>query len=420
MNRASIPLFSLLVLGWTSHAKAYASAEVFSTESYQYGRFEASIEFVSGSGVVGSYFLWKDGSEEEGAFWNELDFETVDSDCQLKTNAYYGQPAAVHSQAATVAPVCGALHTFAYEWTPDYVAWLVDGAEVRRETGEAAAAYRDNAAEGMQLRFNIWPGDASFGGTFDPNLLPVYQRVDWVQYSSYNGSAFSLEWREDFSGDAIPAGWELGNWDSPKGLSTHSQLNVGVVDGFLVLALTADDAQGVPGFTPPADTGGQGGTAGSGGTDPTGGATGGGAGGNGGGNTSTNATASVTGAAGSSTSGTDSVTTSSVGSATAGGTATMGGTSQSGTTTTSVATTATNGTAMSSTATGSTGGPTTGDATVLGGTNGSGAGPTESSEGGCACRAAGARPISRVPSSLGGFVLFALGALLRIRRRSEL
>jgi len=260
---------TLCILAWSAHSHAYASAEILTTQAYQYGRFEASVEFPSGSGVVGSFFLWKDGSEVEGTFWNELDIEVIGAGCELHTNAYYGNPAAIHSRTEATPGLCGASHTYAYEWTPDYIAWFVDGAEIRRETGDTADAYRENTADGMQLRFNIWPGDSSFGGTFDPSLLPVYQYIDWVQYSSYDGSKFVVEWREDFDANAIPSDWNLGDWDSPKGLSTHSIENAGVVDGVLVLALTADDAQGIPGVDP--GTGGQGGTGGTGGSEPTGG-----------------------------------------------------------------------------------------------------------------------------------------------------
>src|SRR5690606_17390248 len=123
--RISTLVCALFVFGWSAPAHAYASAEILTTDAYQYGRFEASIEFPSGSGVIGSFFLWKDGSEVEGTFWNELDFETLGIDCHLETNAYYGDPAQVHVQQAALAPVCGAFHTYTYEWTPDYVAWLV-------------------------------------------------------------------------------------------------------------------------------------------------------------------------------------------------------------------------------------------------------------------------------------------------------
>jgi len=244
-NLLALP-WAVLVLAWGASAQAISSAELYTTQSYQYGRFEARIRFASGSGVVGAFFLWKDGSELDGTFWNELDFEKVDADCRLETNAFYGDPAAVHVERPSItADLCSDFHTYSYEWTPEYLAWFVDEVEIRRATGETATAYRDNATEGMQLRFNIWPGDASYGGVFDPSILPVYQYVDWVAYSSYTNGSFELAWREDFEADSLPSGWALGSWASPKNLSVHSTQNVGVVDGVAVLALTADEAQGI-------------------------------------------------------------------------------------------------------------------------------------------------------------------------------
>ncbi len=241
---------ALAATAWGTQANATKSAELYTTTSYQYGRFEASVRFPAGSGVVGAFFLWKDGSEVEGTFWNELDIEKVGADCALDTNAFYGNPERVHTMEIPVTvDLCGGFHTYAYEWTPEYIAWFLDGAEIRRETGETAAAYAENAAAGMQIRFNIWPGNASFGGVFDPSILPVYQQIDWVQYSSYVNGGFELAWREDFDAGTAPAGWAEGTWDSAKGLSTHSPSNVLFADGFAVLALTDDAGTGIGGAT---------------------------------------------------------------------------------------------------------------------------------------------------------------------------
>src|SRR5688572_5677743 len=114
ISRFSTLVCVVVILGWSAPARGYASAELLIAESYQYGRFEASIEFPDGSGVIGAFFLWKDGSEVEGTFWNELDFETLGLDCHLETNAYYGNPAQYHVEQAAGAPLCGAFHTFAY------------------------------------------------------------------------------------------------------------------------------------------------------------------------------------------------------------------------------------------------------------------------------------------------------------------
>jgi hypothetical protein len=232
-------------------ASATKSAELYTSESYGFGRVAARIRFAAGDGVISSLFLWKDGSEISGTFWNELDFEKVGADCHIETNPLYGNPAAVHPQRhALDADPCKEFHTYAYEWTPESIAWFVDDVEIRRETGATATAFAENAPEGMQIRFNVWPGNASFGGNFDPSILPVHQYVDWVEFSSYADGQFTLEFREEFDGDALPAGWLKGSWASPKNLSTHDPRNVNLVDGYAVLSLTADDAVGAGGARP--------------------------------------------------------------------------------------------------------------------------------------------------------------------------
>ncbi len=250
LRHAAALACAVAATAWGARANATKSAEFYTTTPYTYGRFEASIRFPAGSGVVGAFFLWKDGSELEGVFWNELDMEKVGAECKLDTNAFYGDPEKVHTkEIPTTLDLCGGFHTYAYEWTPEYIAWFLDGTEIRRETGETAAAYAQNATEGMQIRFNIWPGDASFGGVFDPIILPVYEQIDWVQYSSYASGTFQLAWREDFTANTAPTGWTQGNWDSPKGLSTHSPDNVTFADGYATLALTADAEAGAGGTT---------------------------------------------------------------------------------------------------------------------------------------------------------------------------
>ena len=186
MNRFG--LASLCLLGAFLPARASfatKSAELYTTAAYGYGRYETRIRFAAGDGVVSAFFLWKDGSEKPGTFWNELDYEKIGATCQLQTNALYGNPSANHTTKPTVnADLCGGFHTYSCEWTADYIAWSLDGQEVRRETGETAAAFAQNASTGMQIHFNIWPGDSTFGGNFSPSILPVHQYIDWVQFSS--------------------------------------------------------------------------------------------------------------------------------------------------------------------------------------------------------------------------------------------
>jgi MYXO-CTERM domain-containing protein len=253
-------------------ARAVSSAEFYQSQAEVYGRFEARIRFAPGDGVVSSFFLWKAGSEMTGAYWNELDFEKLGADCHLQTNAIFGAPSVQHSQTNPVTDACGEYHTYGYEWAPSYISWQIDGVEVRRDTDATATAFAQNATAGMQIHFNIWPGDATFGGNFDPGILPVSQYISWVQYSAFENGTFSLSWREDFDAASVPSGWLTGNWASPKNLSTHSPANVNFVDGISILSLTNDNATGFTG-TPPSDDvdGGSGGSGAGGGPSASGG-----------------------------------------------------------------------------------------------------------------------------------------------------
>jgi MYXO-CTERM domain-containing protein len=427
-----------------------ASAELYGTTAHDYGRFEARIQFAPGDGVVSSFFLWKDGSDAANAYWNELDYEKVGADCHMQINNIYGNPKSQHQQTPSLSGICTGYHDYRFEWTPTYIAWAVDGKEIRRDTGDAATAYAQNATAGMTIHFNIWPGNSSFGGNINNTTLPVHQYISWVQYSSYDNGNFTVQWREDFQTSGVPSGWAVGNWSSPYNLSTHNPANVAFVNGIAVLSLTADNTTGAPG-TPPVDSS-TGGT-GSGGSPAAGGATGSGGmngvGGTGGGGGSTSGGAGGTGgttrSGGATGSGGLTISDAGIGSggATAiGGTVGAGGAGNSGGATTGHGGTSTSGGGGSGGATGGggshddtggnggTGGSSqpgsVGGASVASGGNGGTAsvgpvaGSTQtnaSTSGGCSCST------SRAPGGITMWVGMLLGALAlrrhgRVRRSS--
>ena len=303
-------------------AMAVQSAELYYSTAYFYGRFEARIQYAPGDGVVSSFFLYKETTSSSS--WNELDYEKLNTDCRMQTNAWTGA-SVQHTQInAMPGAICTGYHTYALEWTPTYISWAVDGCEIRRETGAIPADYVANASGGMRIHFNTWEGDASFGGTLNSSILPVHEYISWVQYSSYVNGAFQLQWREEFDRSGVPSGWGLGNWASPMGLSTHNSANVSFINGIAILSMTSDGATGYSG-TPPTDPGGPascvagtGGAAGTGGSPSTGGSK------STGGTTATGGSKSTGGAA--ATGG----MTASGGSKSTGGAAATGGTTASG------------------------------------------------------------------------------------------
>jgi len=255
-------------------ALGMASAELYTTSSYLYGRFDARVQFAPGDGVVSSFFLWKNGSATN-TYWNELDYEKIDADCHVQLNNIYGEPSVQHQSTPTLNfNLCGGYHDYRFEWTPTYISWVVDGQEIRRDTGAAATAYAQNASAGMTIHFNIWPGNSTFGGNINNTTLPVHQYISLVEYSSYDSASgdFTLQWSESFQASGLPSGWAAGTWASPYNLSTDTPQDLSFINDVAVLSLTADNATGYTG-TPPVDTG-VGGSQGSGGSVSTGGAAG--------------------------------------------------------------------------------------------------------------------------------------------------
>ena len=200
--------FAALLLAVLAPRAALATqgAELYRTQSQFYGRFEARIRYAPGEGVVSSFFLWKEGSSSTTT-WNELDHEKINGTCRLQTNIWTGKGTQDEQLNTPTFDICADYHTYGIEWTPDYIAWFVDGTQLRRVTGASVTEYTQNASQGMAFHFNLWAGDASFGGTLNPSTLPVRQYISWVQYSSYaNGASSSSGVRSSTVRRCRPAG----------------------------------------------------------------------------------------------------------------------------------------------------------------------------------------------------------------------
>jgi beta-glucanase (GH16 family) len=61
----------------TAEAKVYKGAEVYSLQSYLHGRMEVRMRMIRGSGLLSTFFTYKNGSELSGATWEELDIEVL-------------------------------------------------------------------------------------------------------------------------------------------------------------------------------------------------------------------------------------------------------------------------------------------------------------------------------------------------------
>lgn len=260
-NRVTGALFalaSLVCFSSTTSAKPYKAAEIVSSQTYKYGRYEMRMQAAKGSGVLSTFFTYKPGSEIAGVFWEEIDIEIFGKNnaTQWQSNVIIGtnRPTTKTEGLHTMPYSLGdGYHTYVLEWTPNYIAWFVDGTEVRRITGGQFVTSLTNPQD---LRFNLWAANiAEWVGPWSDSILPVYQFVNYIEYKPWLAATntFGTGWRDDFN-SFDTARWSKANWTFAENLADFDVNNVVVKNGTLVLALTREGQTGYTG-TPPVDGG---------------------------------------------------------------------------------------------------------------------------------------------------------------------
>lgn len=223
-------------------SKDFKGAEFRTKQSFLYGRFEVRMKSAYREGMLSSFFTYHEfsGGIEN---WNEIDIEILGrypNDIQFNTItagqtnhvSHYPLPFSPHED----------FHTYAFEWTPTYVAWFVDDVEVYRQTGSHIATLN----KPQKLMMNIWNPEApNWAGQFNPDALPAFAYYDWVKYYIYTpgsgnygtGNNFTFSWSDDFTY------WNTSRWDK----ATHTWVGNGcdfipenavIRDGYLILCLT--------------------------------------------------------------------------------------------------------------------------------------------------------------------------------------
>jgi hypothetical protein len=232
----------LFISAGSSEAKVYKGAEYRTKDSFLYGRFEASIKSTNREGVLASLFTYYDGPDVPQS-WNEIDIEILgryNNDVQYNTITP-GQVNHVKHQFAGFNPHLD-FHTYAFEWTPSYVAWFIDGTEVYRQTGDHIKTLN----KAQKLMMNIWnPGYPEWVGEWTSQALPAFAYYDWAAYYSYTpGSGsygtnnnFTPQWRDEFDS------WDQTRWDKASHTWDGNQCdfiydNAVFSNGKLVLCLT--------------------------------------------------------------------------------------------------------------------------------------------------------------------------------------
>lgn len=240
--KITVTLFLMLIV-LTNQLKAvkYYGAEYRTKEAFTYGRFEASIKSAQRDGMLASFFTYHDGTGT--STWNEIDIEILGrytNSVQFNTITP-GQTNHVRTQPVNFNPASD-YHTYAFEWTPEYVAWFIDGEEVYRQTGK----HIQTLTRAQKIMMNIWnPTYPNWVGIWNENTVPAFASYDFVSYYSYTpdsgsygtGSNFTHQWTDNLDF------WDQSRWEK----ATHTwngngctfvHENALISDGKLTLCLT--------------------------------------------------------------------------------------------------------------------------------------------------------------------------------------
>ena len=235
-------LFFIVLATSLSMGQIYRGAELRTHESYLYGKFEARYKPAQGDGLVSSFFTYND--DYPNTPWAEIDIELLgvyDRVVDFNTITW-GQDSHLRQHYVPFNPHED-YHTYGFEWTPDYVSWLIDGEEVYRQVG----AHIDSLHYSQKIMMNIWnPVYEDWVGAWNSEILPRFSYYDYVSYSSYtpgegdtgSDSNFTFLWKDDF--DAFDYNrWEKSDnhtWGGNQSLFIDD--NIHYENGNMILCLT--------------------------------------------------------------------------------------------------------------------------------------------------------------------------------------
>jgi len=256
MNSIRISILLIILLINNGYGKAFKGAEYRTIDSCLYGRFEACYKPPVGTAMLATFFTYHD-FETSVADWNEIDIELLgryENDAQFTTIT----PNQTVHESHTYLDFNPTqdFHSYAFEWTPGYVAWFIDGHEYYRQTADHISTL-DHA---QQIMVNIWANThTDWTGKWNPDILPLFAYYDWISYASYtpgNGTTgtdnnFTPEWRDDFNAyDSLR--WEKSHDHTWQGNRVDmDKNNIIFQDGKLILALTDEDNTGFVDNNPP-------------------------------------------------------------------------------------------------------------------------------------------------------------------------
>jgi beta-glucanase (GH16 family) len=138
--------------------------------TFQYGYMEARIKIPSGQGLWPAFWMWPANYQDPP----EIDTMEIIGNLPNELNMTYHYVGGQSGQVYNGPDFSQDYHIYGCEWTPTYIAWYIDGAQVARFTDAAKIPQQR-----MYLILNLavggdWPGPVS------NSALPASMLVDWL------------------------------------------------------------------------------------------------------------------------------------------------------------------------------------------------------------------------------------------------
>ena len=234
-------------------SQLYRGSELRTLEPVLYGKFEVRYKPAQGDGLVSSFFVYND--DFPNTDWVEVDIEVLGRypnivDMNVITNTSH-----LRTHFTTMNTHLD-FQVYGFEWTPDHVAWFINGEEVYRQTDD----HIGDLVYPAKIMMNIWnPVYEDWVGIWDDRVLPRFAYYDWVRYASYTpGSGdtgtnnnFTFQWQDDF--DEFDENlWEKSHnhtWGGNQSLFIEE--NIVFENGYMILCLTDNENIGYQDQNPP-------------------------------------------------------------------------------------------------------------------------------------------------------------------------
>ena len=167
------------------------SARVNTRKNWTYGYFEARLKLPKGKGTWPAFWMmpsvwsgWPEGGEID--IMEHVGCVPTEVSSSIHCKSYYHAIGTQKTAARKVAGVMDEFHTYALEWTPEYIKTYVDGKQLfyynpdDYSQGRNANTWPFNKP--FELKLNLaWGGD--WGGMYgvDESCLPATYEIDYVR-----------------------------------------------------------------------------------------------------------------------------------------------------------------------------------------------------------------------------------------------